>query len=237
MVLENLPKTQRTTSAKAAARSMMVRRLRIVLPAAAVVLVVIFFLSSSEDASDPAYLDEFALDTFTNEQVMANPRFAGVDDKGKPFEITAAMATRKTEDAKRLDMRQPRAVTRNNGEATTVEARTGVYNDEDKILELADNVTLEHTTGAEAFKLRAEAATVLLDEEIVRVTSAVDGVDEKGNTIRADRMDAYQDEGRVVFTGNVKLKIQPSSDEDGGGGVGGLVLRRAEPAGADGRPR
>ncbi len=237
MVLENLPKTQRTTSTQAAARSTMVRRLRIVLPAAAVGLIAVFVFSSNRDASDPTFLEEFALEEVTDELEMANPRFAGVDEKGKPFEITAASATRKTEDAKRLDLKQPRAVTRNDGDQTTVAALTGVYEAEAKILELADDVTLQHAAGVEAFTLRAKAATVLIDEEIVRVDAQVDGVDEKGNTIRADRMDAYQDEGRVVFTGNVKLKIQPSSDDGGAGGASGLVLRRAEPAQTGGGPQ
>ncbi len=216
MVLETLPSKQRTTSTQAAARSLMVRRLRVALPVLAMVLVIAFFATSRRDGGvDEVFLEDFKnLDAAPQELQMASPTFEGIDGKGKPFEITAAEANRQAENQKLIDLKNPRAVTDSRGEKTIVEANKGAYASDEKRLELSDAVTLKHAVGAETYTFNTTAATVLLDVEEVQTDVEVTGANASGDTLRADRMRAYQSEGRVVFEGNVKMKIMPPKTEE-----------------------
>ena len=92
--LESLNFRARTTGQDAAARSRLVRRLRIIMPTVAVLLIVLFLINTRSNTVDQAFLDDFkTIAASTEELRMANPRFAGVDDEGKPFEITAIAAS------------------------------------------------------------------------------------------------------------------------------------------------
>ena len=216
-ILENLPSQQRTTSEQAIARSKLVRRLRIVLPVLAVVLIAAFFLNTRSNKVDATFLEDFAnLEATPEELEMANPRFAGIDEKGQPFEITAAAATRTPNEDEVVSLNNPRAVTQGSREQTVVFANSGFYRSKEKILELEDEVTLEHAIGGDNYVLRTPAATVLIDEDRVESDRGVEGQGPGGNTLSADKMKAYEDEGRIVFEGNVKLKIHrnPKVDED-----------------------
>lgn len=211
-VLDNLPTSQRTTSADALARSKMVGRLRIALPVLAILLVGVFLLTSQPEQSDEAFLDDFKkLDATPEELVMSSPSFAGVDDDGKPFNITAETATRAPENDERVALKNPRAVTREDGGDTVVTANRGVYQSDEKLLTLNEDVVLKHDLGSDNYVLRANDALVRMNDKKVETVTGVEGVGSSGNTLRADEMEAYQGDGRVVFKGNVKLKIYQNS--------------------------
>lgn len=209
-VLESLPSQARTTGHKAAARSRMVKRLRLALPILALVLVAAFLFNTKSNQTDDAFLDDFKDMTATAEELrMANPRFAGTDDSGKPFEITANAAVQNTSIKDLVTLERPRAVQGHNSETTVVTAEKGVYRSEANILELEDDVTLEHEVGADTYTFRSPAATVAIKDEIVTSDAGVGGEGSDGSTLAADRMKAYNAEGRVVFEGNVRMRIYP----------------------------
>lgn len=207
-VLEELPSEQRTTSAQADARSLLVRRLRIALPVMALMLIGAFFLNTTSNQVDEAFLEDFAhLDAIPQELEMTNTSFAGINKKGQPFEITVTEATRTPTNDEILILDKPRAITSANSERSVVSANNGLYVQNEKILELENNVTFEHAVGSDNYVLRTPAATVLIDEDRVESDQGVMGEGPGGNTLSADRMKAYQSDGRIVFQGNVKLKI------------------------------
>lgn len=208
--LETLPNRQRITGEQAAARSKIVRRLRIALPAIALALVVGLLLNTRTGKVDDAFLEDFKdLSATPEEYRMAKPRFAGVDAKGQPYEITADEAMQASGEREVVELVNPRAVTRGLKEDTVVSAQKGVFRSEASRLELRDEVTLEHRIGGETYVLRTPAATVAIRDETVQTTAGVEGVSQAG-TLRADRMRAYNGEGRVVFEGNVRMRIYPS---------------------------
>lgn len=208
--LESLPSRARITGDQAAARSRLVRRLRIILPTLALVLIAGLLATTRERGVDDAFLDDFTdLTASTDEYKMANPKFAGVDDDGQPYEITAKEALQAPEDKEVVQLVEPRAVTNSNDKSTTVTARKGVFRSQANTLDLTDAVTLEHKIGADSYVLTTPAATVAIREETVDSTAGVVGESEAG-TLRADRMRAYNGEGRVVFEGNVSMRIFPS---------------------------
>ncbi len=210
--LDSLPSRARTTGNQAAARSRMVRRLRIGLPIVGLVLVAAFFFNSQSKQADPAFLDDFKDVQATAEELrMASPTFSGVDNKGQPFEITAVAAIQNPKVKDIVQLEQPRAVQGEVNETNTVTARTGVYKSDVKILELADDVTLEHEVGADTYIFRSPSATVSIDDKIVTSDAGIGGEGPDGQALQADRMKAYNGEGRVVLEGNVRMRIYPKN--------------------------
>ncbi len=212
-VLESLPSRARTTGDQAAARSRMVKRLRLALPILALVLIAAFLFNTSSNEVDDAFLKDFEDMTATAEELrMANPRFAGVDNKGKPFEITASSATQNTSVKDVVTLERPRAVQGENNGSTVVTADKGIYRSDVNILELEDGVTLQHEVGADTYLFRSPSATVSIKEELVTSNAGVGGEGADGSTLQADQMKAYNSEGRVVFEGNVRMRIYPKKD-------------------------
>lgn len=209
-MLESLPSRARTTGDQAAARSRLVRRLRIALPVMALVLVAAFLFNTKSNEVDQAFLDDFKDVSASAEELrMASPRFAGVDDKGKPFEITAEAALQNTNVEDVVSLERPKAVQGDDDESTVVTAQKGVYRSDVNILELENDVTLQHEVGADKYIFRSPAATVSIKDEIVTSDAGVGGEGDDGSTLQADRMKAYNAEGRVVFEGNVRMRIYP----------------------------
>ena len=216
--LDSLPSRARTTSDQAASRSRMVRRLRIALPALALVFVAAFLFNTSSNQTDDAFLGDFEnIEASAEELSMANPRFAGVDNKGKPFEITASTARQNTKVKDVVALDRPRAVQgQKEGEdkgSTIVSADNGVYRSDTNILELTDDVTLEHQVAGDTYVFRSPAATVAIKDEVVTSDAGVGGSGPKGRELNAERMKAYNGDGRVVFEGNVHMRIYPKSTE------------------------
>ena len=211
--LGSLTARSRTTGEQALARSRFVRRLRIALPILALVLVAAFFFNTQSNTVDEAFLEDFKdMSAAAEELKMANPRFAGIDDEGKPFEITADAAKQIPGGENMVELDLPRAVQGDGDEQTVVTAEKGLYESETNMLELRDGVTLSHNIGADVYVLRSPAATISIQEEIVTSDAGVGGQGTDGGQLQADSMKAYNAEGRVVFEGNVYMRIYPKSD-------------------------
>lgn len=212
--LESLDFGSRTTGAQAAARSRLVRRLRIALPIIALVLVGVFLVNSQSNKVDQAFLEDFKTITASTEELrMANPRFAGVDDDGKPFEITADAALQDPGAKDVVELENPRAVQGDKDASSVVTASSGFYRTEENILLLKDSVTLEHELGSAIYVLRSPEATVSVKDQIVTSAAGVGADGPDGAKLTADRMKAYRADGRVVFEGNVAMRIYPNASK------------------------
>lgn len=212
--LDSLVFRSRTTGKEAAARSRLVRRLRIILPIAAVLMVVLFIINTQSNSVDQAYLEDFKTIAESTEDLrMANPRFAGIDDEGKPFEITADAASQNPSLKDVIELQNPRAVQGQDETASVVTATNGLYRSDTNILELKDDVTLEHELGRAIYVLKSPTATVLIKDQVVTSDTGVGAVGPDGAALKADKMTAYRSDGRVIFEGNVSMRIYPGSDK------------------------
>ena len=140
---------------------------------------------------------------------MANPRFAGVDDDGTPFEITADSATQDPTIRDVIELNNPRAIQGEAESQTFVSAQKGVFRSDDNILDLTDAVTLERDFGAGSYQFTTAAARVSIKDEIVTSDTSIGGLGPDGTAIKADSMRAYNDDGRVILKGNVSMRIYP----------------------------
>lgn len=207
--LEALPTRRRLTGAEAAARSLWVRRLRIGLPIGVIGLVVVFLANTRSGEDNAAFLEDFKDSAALPEQAsMAGASIAGVTKDGKPYRIEFDQANQIPGSDEVVSLEKPRAVTQGAQEETIVAADRGEMRSKDNILTLTDNVTLNHAVGGKIYRLTAPSATVNVDEGVVVVDSGVEGASEDG-TLRADRMRAYNGEQRVVFEGNVSMRLNP----------------------------
>lgn len=219
--LDSLTIRRRTTGEQAAARAVLMRRLRISLPVLALVLVAAFFLNTRKGGGDDAFLDDFAdLNATTQNLRSAKPQFSGVDAKGDPYEITADSASQNPESKEIVELDRPRAVTAGGDQQSVVEAKSGVFNTDDKRLLLKDGVTFEHAIGRDNYVLKSSAATVSIDDQTVESDDGVEGAGPGGATLKADRMQANNRDGGVVFEGSVSMRLYPKQIEGSAGAAG-----------------
>lgn len=208
--LESLTIRRRTTGEEAAARAVLMRRLRIALPIVALLLIAAFFLNTRRGGGDNAFLDDFADVTATTQNLSSvKPQFSGVDNRGNPYEITADSASQKPESKEIVELDKPRAVTAGAKEQSVVAAKSGVFNTDDKKLLLRDGVTFEHAIGRDNYVLKSPTATVSIDEQTVVTGEGVAGEGPGGSALKADRMQANNRDGTVVFEGGVTMRLYP----------------------------
>ncbi|MBT8471423.1 MAG: LPS export ABC transporter periplasmic protein LptC [Marinicaulis sp.] len=213
--LHALPNQARTTSAKALAHSRNIRRLRILLPLIAIGLVAAFFLNTQKaEPEDPILREARQMTATDDEWVTANPRFAGIDESGNPFEITARAATRNPAERDLVELEFPQAVQGENSETTVVKANRGLYRSDANMLELIDNVQLEHTIASGTYTFEAPNAIVSINDDVVTSDNGIGGAGPDGMAIKADRMKAYNAEGRVILQGNVSMRLFPKDKDD-----------------------
>lgn len=210
--LDSLSFEQRTTGEAAKARSRLVRRMRLILPASGVVLVAVLLFNTRSNENPDAFLDDFKDFNASPEELrVASPRFDGIDDKGDPFEITAASAKQRPESPDFIELENPSARQGANDRTTVVVAQKGLYDRDKNVLDLSDGVELEHEFADEKYLLKLPAATVSIDEAKVESNGAVSGEGSDGANLEADHMTAYRTDSRVVFEGNVRMRIYPKS--------------------------
>jgi lipopolysaccharide export system protein LptC len=208
--LDSLTIRQRTTGEDAAARARFMRRMRVALPILALALVATFLLNTRKGGVEDAFLDDFAdLEATPQNLRTARPHFTGVDAKGNPYEVTAEAALQQADGGKIVDLEAPRAVTSARGGHSVVAAKAGVFDADAKRLDLKDGVTFEHKVGGTSYVLRTDAATYTIDDRRVVSDAGVDGEGGDGQRLKADRMSADDREGKLVFEGNVSMRIIP----------------------------
>jgi lipopolysaccharide export system protein LptC len=118
---------------------------------------------------------------------MTNARFVGTDQKGQPYAVTASSATEANPSAPTVDLTDPKAdMTMKDGAWTMGSALTGVYHRDLKTLDLIDNVTVFHDSGAEFHTSKATIDLVTHDasgQEPVRGQSPSGTIEGQGFTI------------------------------------------------------
>ncbi len=184
---------------KARKRTTFVRAMRLMLPAYIVGLLVLagwMVYQATQRAIIQAAPDASAAR-------MINPRFAGRDVDGESYTVEAAAAIRDQEQDGLIHLESP-VLSRGEGERTlTVVANTGTFREQQQVLYLQEDVVAETRSGA---RFETQAAEMNVETGRVWGNRAISGRTAMG-VIRANRFEIIENGSRVVFTGNVKARI------------------------------
>jgi lipopolysaccharide export system protein LptC len=148
-----------------ARRRWTIRISKLLLPAAALLLLTSIALWPEIDrATDKARIVLGGLHAMLDGARLANAHYNGVDERGRPYTVTAATATQR--DAEQVDLTVPNAdMTLENGTWINVKSKQGVYMRKAQQLDLSGDVVLYRddgttmTTSVATVEMKAGAAS------------------------------------------------------------------------------
>jgi lipopolysaccharide export system protein LptC len=182
-------------------RSRTIRRLRVLLP----VLIGAIFLSLGGMVGYNAAVSRAAEPQEGDAPIrLINPRFAGRDDKGRAFVLTAASAVRDKNDYQRVLLELPALVLDETGpDALRLGSATGVYHEGNRKLELTGGVRI---AGARA---AFDTAASLFDTKTGEVVGSgpIHGSGSLGE-ISAKSYGVYGKGDRIIFKGGVHTRME-----------------------------
>lgn len=182
-------------------RSALVRLMRVLLPALCVTIVAVL----GGVAGVNAFLARTALRPQGALPIrMLQPHFQGRNDSGQPYLVTADSAVRDEIDTARIDMVNPVFTQGSSAlDQSRVRAKTGVYREDTRMLDLRGNVVLDD---AEGYHFVSEHALVDTVQSNVDGDTYVQGHGPLGQ-IAASSYAVRNGGAYVYFTGKVKSHI------------------------------
>ncbi|MEQ8394171.1 LPS export ABC transporter periplasmic protein LptC [Thalassobaculum sp.] len=138
---------------------------------------------------------------------VANPRFIGVDEKDRPYEIIAASARQESESSDAVHLEQPQAdMITDMGDWITLTAGQGVWHKRDEVVDLAGGVSVFHEAG---HQLVSDTARISLGAGTAESDNATSGQSPGGN-VQGEGFRLYDRGARIVFTGRAKAVLYGS---------------------------
>jgi lipopolysaccharide export system protein LptC len=188
--------------------------MRILLPTVATALLILVALwpqitdQQQRYSITPGKIAAEAAKTLT----MTNGVYSGIDDKQRPFTLTADAVNLSNNDLTLVALTAPKAdLLMEDGSWIAITAREGTYDREKKILDLRGKVNLFHDKG---YEFRTSAATIDLMAGDAYGTDPVEGQGPFGN-IRSEGFVIRNRGERVEFTGKADLLLYPDRAQGG----------------------
>lgn len=143
----------------------------------------------------------------TDGLTMDNPRYVGVDEQQRPFQVTARRASQVSRDANRLQLETPQAdIAIAPDEWLALTAKRGIYDKNARTIDLDGDVTLYHDRG---YTLSSPSARVSLSEGSVSGDQPISGHGPSG-TVEGEGFRVLDRGARFVFTGKSKVTFVPA---------------------------
>ena len=137
--------------------------------------------------------------------VIKNPRYVGVDERHRPYQIAAASASQRSKSDQLIDLIQPKAdILLSDRSWVAMEARTGVFDKRTETVDLSGGVTLFSDQG---YQFVSDRAQVHLRDGTARSDHPVIGHGE-GGEIQAEGFLLYDRGTRILFTGRSKAVLR-----------------------------
>ncbi len=206
---QSLPFTTRRTPKFSRTYGRFVGIMRILLPTVATALIILVALwpqltdQQRRYSITPAKIAAEAAKTLT----MVNGVYTGIDDKRRPYTLTAETVNLSNSDLSQVVLKAPKAdLLMENGSWVAVTSRDGTYDRDKKILALRGAVNLFHDSG---YEFRTEAAIVDMTAGDAYGTDPVEGQGPFGN-IKSEGFTVHNRGERVEFTGKATLILFPN---------------------------
>lgn len=141
---------------------------------------------------------------------LEQPRLSGLDRTNRPYSLAAERAIQRGRDDALIDLQAPRIeLMARNGRRVEVWSDTGQFDRARNRLSFSGHVTTRDDRGntmmAERLRVDPRAGSMTSDRPI-----SADGPDGK---VDADGLDVRGHGDRVIFTGRVRLLLQPPDEE------------------------
>lgn len=132
---------------------------------------------------------------------VLGPRFDGFDAQDRPYTLTAETARRRRDNVNLVDLVNPRL---QDAASSTVQAREGVWNAEDEILDLVGDVVM---TDAAGYTFTSQRTRMHVKENRVEGRDPLQGKGPIGD-VRADAYEVLDDGNRIILKGNVWTRFE-----------------------------
>lgn len=139
---------------------------------------------------------------------VLGPRFEGRDANDQPYALTAETARRRRENTSIVDLVNPRL---EDATSTAVHAREGVWNDEQKVLDLVGDVVM---TDAAGYTFTSDRTRMYVEDGRVEGRTPLYGVGPVGE-VRADSYEVLDEGERLLLKGNVWTRFVRKRNRDG----------------------
>ena len=187
-------------------RTRFVAAMRLILPTIAALLLAALALWSRFGFDSNSF--RLAMGTFGLESLhilsMSNPHFEGLDDKKRPFGVSAARATQADRDADVIHLAAPQAdITLEDGAWLTLTADSGLYRRAAQLLNLNGQVNVFHDQG---YELHTRDVHIDLSKGSAVSNAPVEGQGPSGQ-LTAQGMEVTDGGSHIRFLGLAHLTL------------------------------
>jgi len=208
-----LSEAERARAFRGAQRhSILVKVLKVCLPLAAVGVVSLYFIPgelSFDFGGATASVDTVSLES--GNLKMTNPTLSGVHPSYGRYEIRADSATQSIESPQEVALhRISGTIVAPDGAATTLSAASGLFDTKARKLTFSEGVSID---GRESLSVKLRSATVRFDDQLILSREPV-SMAFRGSQIEADALELHTGDARVVFSGRVKVRLDPSQQRE-----------------------
>lgn len=211
-----LEKARRKAFRAAKRHSVLVRLLRLGIPAGAAAFIVFSFMAGLiqpfQQAAASVEIGKVSLSG--GKILMEVPKLTGFKRDNRPYEVTAEGAAQDPRKPNVIEMTKLKArLEMGDGGKATLSAAFGDYDSTIERLVMREDV---HVVTESGYDVKTAAAIVEFKSGRVIVDTPVDVI-MKGGTVKAQRMDVFDNGKKIVFEGQVKsVLISGGGDETAG---------------------
>jgi lipopolysaccharide export system protein LptC len=188
--------------------------MKLLLPALAIAIVALILAWPEGKGARKRFRVDFAAGPSQEAESlrMVRPRFTGVDGEGRPFTVTAEVATRIAPQSDLVGLERPEAdITLTRGAWVALKASEGTYNQATQELELRRQVDLFHDAG---YEFHTTKALLGLKDGTARGDEPVEGQGPFGR-LTAQGFRILDRGDIVIFTGRSTLVLQKGAGRAG----------------------
>ena len=188
--------------------SRFVQMMKVLLPVVAALLIILILVWPYLRSEDLRFRLSFAALTANQNEdpSMAKPRFLGIDKENKAYSITADLARNLAAGSSSVELEMPKAdITLDDGTWLVLTAKSGIFRQAKKTLDLTGAVNLFHDSG---YEFKSSKAAIDLQKGVASGSEAVRGHGPFGE-MQGEGFRLFDKGKTIIFTGKSKLVFFP----------------------------
>ena len=188
--------------------SRFVQMMKVLLPVVAALLIILILVWPYLRSEDLRFRLSFAALTANQNEdpSMVNPRFLGIDKENKAYSITADLARNLAAGSSSVELEMPKAdITLDDGTWLVLTAKSGIFRQAKKNLDLTGAVNLFHDSG---YEFKTSKAVIDIQKGVASGSEAVRGHGPFGE-MQGEGFRLFDKGKTIIFTGKSKLVFFP----------------------------